>query len=158
MIFQRGTFVGEYFLKMRATQRHRSMQRLPSGINVPINKRKCDGCNNIFKSEQGLKGHQSRKTNVKCYRVGVKNVRKLVGEERQAFKEDLKKQVPEEAKEISVAEKHKKGCAYKKEEKQAYLNVFQSFKDKGLDEDDAIIEGDAKKKEFLVQIWSKKVE
>ena len=55
---------------------HRNLQKLPAGIETPIEVRKCESCDQIFMSEQGLAKHQSLKKNVNCFRAGLHRKRK----------------------------------------------------------------------------------
>ena len=113
--------------------KHRSQQRIGLEVTVPEIERKCKECNQVFKSKSGLRSHQTRKSNPACHRAGT--IRKKT----EWFKEKaLQKKRKVVSTQQSMFQKHKKGAPISKEEKQICLNIYQSFLDKGLDNDKAV--------------------
>ena len=103
---------------------HRPMQRHGNESQVPIRQRTCPACQVIFKSKLGLLQHQSRKTNVLCFRAGRKNLRYEWQRKKMDFHSTWKKKTVNDV-HNSVSEEYRRGKAIRKEVKQTCLNVYQ---------------------------------
>ena len=113
--------------------KHRNQQRIGLEVTEPETGRKCEACKQVFKSKTGLLNHQARKSNPACHRAGALRKKK------EWFKEKiLQKKKKVVCTQQSMFQKHKTGQSFSKEEKQIYLNIYQSFLDKGIDNDKAV--------------------
>ena len=108
---------------------HRNMQKHGLGIETPIKDRKCQSCNEIFKSKQGLTSHQSRKKNVNCFRAGLHRKRNDWSVDKKNQKGQNNKRRFENH--PSLDEKHRKGQAFSAPQKQTCLNVYQNLRNEG---------------------------
>ena len=108
---------------------HRNMQKHGLGIETPIKDRKCQSCNEIFKSKQGLTSHQSRKKNVNCFRAGLHGLRKDCLADKLKNQKDCNKRKFENH--PALDEKHRKGQAFSAAHKQSCLNLYQRLRNEG---------------------------
>ena len=115
---------------------HRNQQRHGLGIKIPIKDRKCNSCNEIFKSRQGLKVHQSIKKNRRCWRAGMTQKRAVWVKEKVLYQSSWKKTKVQDHESFSV--KHPKGKPFSKEKKETMLTFYQSMRDEGMTIRDAI--------------------
>ena len=99
--------------------------------------RTCWACNQIFKTALGRKQHQKNRRNFACYRDGIK---REVAEKRKAAQKHVEswatKHLPQDHESVFV--KHT-SQAYTPMDKQICLNVYQSFRDKGLNLQEVVV-------------------
>ena len=117
---------------------HRPMQRHGLGNAIPIKSRTCTQCQEIFKSQQGLRNHQSRKSNTACFRTGYLSKRKDWINGRLLHQKSWRNKKIQHV-HRSVFEKHTTGKPFSKEVKQVCLNVFDYLLKGGTDKSLAIV-------------------
>ena len=107
--------------------KHRAMQRHGTESDVPIRQRTCPKCEIVFKSKIGLMQHQSRKSNVLCYRAGIHRLRYEWKRKQMDYHNTWRKKHVHDV-HTSVFEEWKRGKAFSKEIKQNCLNFYQYFR------------------------------
>ena len=111
---------------------------------------KCDCCKKLFKTPEGLKGHQTRDNvgNYRCHRLQTVTRKETTRSEYHERKENIKNTRLQKHHENVSMGPHQTGSPIVAKEKRCILNLYQSYRDDGILSDKEARKETAKRLQF----------